>query len=180
MSAAPSPLDLFRRRLRSTRQQLGLSCAELSRRLGYSDGVISAWEAGRRWPRFDQVPRVAEHLGVTLAWLIGATPDDCGPTRKPLVSRRHEPRRPESAADVLADYMASPGLRELAQDHAVVAALDIQPDEWRVLASIELDGPVLAKDGYLAVLVAIRSNLRLQRMQAELLPGRPRHNVTKT
>jgi transcriptional regulator with XRE-family HTH domain len=60
--------------IRSTRNDAGLSQAELARRLGTKQSVVSRWERGMDEPRLSTLTRIARACGFRLA--IGVEPDD--------------------------------------------------------------------------------------------------------
>jgi transcriptional regulator with XRE-family HTH domain len=167
-------LRVFRSRLRSARERLGLAKTELSKRIGASISVVGTWERGARDPTIDNIFALARELDVSVPWLLGA---EVWPDR---VSEDRPAQQIASAADVLADYASAPGLRDLAAAGDVVGALGIKRSEWAALASLSVPGASLSRDGYLAVLLAIRSDLGRQRAAARGVPGRPPGSVTKT
>lgn len=72
-----TPRQLFAQRLRSLRQQRGLSQRTLGRRIGLSEDVISSrvtrYETGASEPDFDTAGRLADALGVPLASLFATS-----------------------------------------------------------------------------------------------------------
>jgi hypothetical protein len=62
-------------------------------------------------------------------------------------------------AAILADYDAPPGLRDLAADSVLSAAINITDDEWHVLRSLDLPCTV-TKEGYIQLLVTLRTVCR--------------------
>lgn len=52
---------------------LGLSQAEVSRRLGVSDSLVNRWISGERLPTTEMVPALAILLNVSADWLLGLT-----------------------------------------------------------------------------------------------------------
>lgn len=125
-------------RLREARQQAGLTQTELGNRVGASQSMIGALEKNRRKAGRELQQALAEVLGIALDSLL----DDAGAI-------------PDSPEALLANPRTAEGLRELAMDRVLAASLDIQPEDWRALRSLVLPAPA-TKDGYLALLIAIR------------------------
>lgn len=65
--------------LRAIRQQLGLSQAEVARRVGCRRASVSHWECGRQQPSLAMLPRLALALGVPVALLLDLRPPVRGP-----------------------------------------------------------------------------------------------------
>ena len=62
-------------RIASLRQSLGLSQAELAKRLHISTSAIGMYEQGRREPSVDTLIALAQIFGVTLDYLLSGRPD---------------------------------------------------------------------------------------------------------
>lgn len=58
------------RRIRETREKLGLSQAQLAERLGRTQTAVSLWESGRRTPGLDDLIEIADALGVDVTTLL--------------------------------------------------------------------------------------------------------------
>lgn len=129
-------------RLRSARLKTGLSQTELGKAVGLSQSMVGALERGDREPSVETARALADRLGVSLAWLLGGS-----------VAEESGDYGPRS---LLADYATPRGLRDLAGDRPLIAALGITAEEWRALRSIELPG-IATKDGYLNLLITIRA-----------------------
>lgn len=71
MSPSRTPTSLFKDRLRKTREDKGLSQAQLAEKTGLQPSAISHFEAGRRSPSFDNLRVLADALGVTTDHLLG-------------------------------------------------------------------------------------------------------------
>ena len=61
----------FSRRLRASREQLGLSQGALAKRAGLQPSAVSHFETGLRKPSFDNLRRLADALRVTTDHLLG-------------------------------------------------------------------------------------------------------------
>jgi len=57
-------------RLRSAREQAGLSQGQIAKLMGYHRPTISEIEAGRRKVTSDEIPVFARHYGVSVSWLL--------------------------------------------------------------------------------------------------------------
>lgn len=69
------------KRLRWSREALGISAAELSRLFGYRDNTLSQWETGRNPPNPTKLVLFCDVYGISLDWLYrgslaGPLPDD--------------------------------------------------------------------------------------------------------
>lgn len=62
-------------RIRSLRNARGMSQKDLAALIEYSSKQVARWEAGTVSPPSDVVERISERLGVTMAYLSGATED---------------------------------------------------------------------------------------------------------
>lgn len=60
----------FGDRIVSAREALGLSRAQLSRRLGVGEETLADWEADRAEPRANKLQMLAGVLNVSLVWLM--------------------------------------------------------------------------------------------------------------
>jgi transcriptional regulator with XRE-family HTH domain len=57
-------------RLSRARDAIGLSTAQLARRLGVQTGTIQAWESDRSQPRANRLSMLAGVLNVSPSWLL--------------------------------------------------------------------------------------------------------------
>ncbi len=58
-------------RVTGARESIGLTTAQLARRVGVRTRTLASWEAGRSVPRANRLFMLAGVLDVTPAWLIG-------------------------------------------------------------------------------------------------------------
>jgi len=65
-------VEAFGPRLARLRGDGGLSQSGLARRIGVSQSAVSQMEAGDRSPSYGMLIQLAEALGVSLAYLVGA------------------------------------------------------------------------------------------------------------
>jgi transcriptional regulator with XRE-family HTH domain len=63
--------EFFSDNLRKTREEKGLSQAELAEKAGLQPSAVSHFEAGRRRPSLENLKRLADALNVTLDSLLG-------------------------------------------------------------------------------------------------------------
>ena len=73
--------DTLGGRLSRARDAVGLSAAQLARRIGVPSSTIQAWESDRSQPRANRLSMLAGVLNVSLSWLlhgIGTSPDEDG------------------------------------------------------------------------------------------------------
>ncbi len=85
-SLQESSMNTFPEILRKTRQERGLSQADLAVKCGLQPSAISHFEAGRRSPSFDNLRRLADALNVTIDYLLGRqpAPQTAGPAAEQL------------------------------------------------------------------------------------------------
>lgn len=60
-------------RIRSAREAIELSQADLARTLGLTRAAVSLWEIGTSTPSVDNLTRIADALGVSIDWLVGVS-----------------------------------------------------------------------------------------------------------
>lgn len=63
-------LDTMGGRLSRARDAVGLSVAQLARRLGVKSSTIQAWESDRSQPRANRLAMLAGVLNVSLSWIL--------------------------------------------------------------------------------------------------------------
>ncbi len=136
-------------RLKAARERKGITQIALAKLLGVSSTVPGQWERGERSPTTDNLQQLAAELGVTASWILGEKVADDTNT---YAAKIHGPK------SILADYGSPPGLRNLASQRDLIAALNIQPLEWAALRSLE-SPHLLTTDSYVAVLLAIRGGV---------------------
>ena len=64
-------MDKFANRLTIAMDAAGMSAADLARRLGISDAIISQYRSGTYKPRQNRLYEISQILGVSPAWLLG-------------------------------------------------------------------------------------------------------------
>ncbi|MBX9454485.1 MAG: helix-turn-helix domain-containing protein [Mesorhizobium sp.] len=62
--------DTLGGRLSRARDAVGLSAAQLARRIGVQSSTIQAWESDRSQPRANRLSMLAGVLNVSLSWLL--------------------------------------------------------------------------------------------------------------
>lgn len=161
-------------RLRLARERLGKNQIELSKLLGTAPGLVGQWERGNKEPSLTKLKQLAKALNVRVGWLLDDNESDLpNPAPDQAVGQmRRRSDRYDSREAVLADYQAPAGLRDLATDGALVAALGIDAREWSALGSCEFyDG--LTKEGYCAALMILRTcTIEAKRRDLGGKPGR--------
>lgn len=63
-------MEVFRKRLRETRENRDKSQRELGKAIGISKSAISYYESGRSIPDIEQIEKMAEFLQVDIFWLL--------------------------------------------------------------------------------------------------------------
>ena len=66
-------MEIFSNRLREKAKQLGISNAEVARRVGLDERRYAHYASGRREPDLATLVRIAETLGTTPSWLLGVS-----------------------------------------------------------------------------------------------------------
>jgi len=135
-------------RLKAARLNLGLMQSDISGALGVARGLAGDWERGTREPSLVHFVELVKFLGVSADWLLGI---EAPPGRATQIQDARQSREA-----VLADYESSPGLRDLAEDAALVRALRVRGEEWQALHRLGVMG--LSKEAYLAVLGVLRTH----------------------
>ena len=64
----------FGERLRSAREEAGMSQEHVTQHLGYPTRSLTRWENGKCDPGFEKVARLAAFYGVSTDWIAGKTP----------------------------------------------------------------------------------------------------------
>jgi transcriptional regulator with XRE-family HTH domain len=66
----PTALRGFGQRMRQMREEADLSMGDLAEEIGASKSTLSLAERGLRFPNLPETVRIAEALGVRVAWLV--------------------------------------------------------------------------------------------------------------
>ncbi len=64
---------MFRIRLKTLRENSGLSQSALAQNLGVKQSTVGGWESGNREPNFDTLSKIADLFGVSADYLLGRT-----------------------------------------------------------------------------------------------------------
>lgn len=107
-TAAPRPGETeIGTRIREIRKRLALSLQEVAERAGVAIGTLSQLERGLSQPSLRTLQKICNALGVPLAWLFGATPDDSGQDG-PFVIRAGRGARLHCPAEGYDKFLLSP------------------------------------------------------------------------
>lgn len=60
----------------NARKRVGLTQAEVSKRLGITVAAVSLWESGKSKPRIELLPKIAKLYGMTVDELLSDNPGD--------------------------------------------------------------------------------------------------------
>ena len=63
--------DTFKKRLRSAREERGLSQGDLAKKTGLQPAAISHFETGQRSPSFENLQKLSDALNVSIDYLLG-------------------------------------------------------------------------------------------------------------
>ena len=81
---------LFRRRLKESREKLGMNQAELAAKAGLTPSAISQFEAGDREPNFGSLVKLAKSLEVSPSYLSGTEEYDLDPAMRAFYREHQE------------------------------------------------------------------------------------------
>jgi HTH-type transcriptional regulator, cell division transcriptional repressor len=117
--AEPRDLDTVGGRLSRARDAVGLSAAQLARRIGVKTATIQGWESDRALPRANRLAMLAGVLAVSPSWLlhgVGSAPveDDANPGFRPLLAQLEKLKRLQEET--------GRAILQLEQDFARIAA----------------------------------------------------------
>lgn len=73
----------FADRILKYRTEAGMTQDDLARRLGVTNKAVSAWETGKKQPRYPKVEKMAEIFGVSIPDLMGLTESEPVPEQNP-------------------------------------------------------------------------------------------------
>ena len=79
--------ETFGQRLARLRDAAGLSQSAMARRIGVSQSAISQIEAGDRSPSYGMLVQLAEALGVSMPYLVGAEVEQLSPAEQTHFAR---------------------------------------------------------------------------------------------
>ena len=92
------------KRIAEIREQAGLTQSALARSMGTSQSAISQIEAGARNPSYEMLRQIADALGVSTPYLVGAEVTQLSPEEE--AHYRQYRGLPETARRELEEYMA--------------------------------------------------------------------------
>lgn len=92
------------KRIAEIREQAGTTQSGLARAIGTSQSAISQIEAGDRNPSYDMLRQIAQALGVSTAYLVGASIEGLKPEEESHF--RQYRSLPLKAREELAEYAA--------------------------------------------------------------------------
>lgn len=127
-------------KFKAARQAVNLTQKEAATALNIDQSFLSRLESGAKHPNVNLLSQMAKLYGVTESDLISTDL----PTQ-PFVCTNTV--QTQNSAALL-------GLQELAADKALVDALEITNEEWRILLCLNLSA--VTKDGYVQLLNTIR------------------------
>jgi len=78
-AGAKPAAETFGERLGRLREDAGLSQSALARRVGVSQSAVSQMESGERNPSYGMLVQLADALGVSVAYLVGAEVEELSP-----------------------------------------------------------------------------------------------------
>lgn len=89
--------EMIAQRIREARIMAGLSQAQIAKLLGVHRPAVTEIEAGNRRVSAEELAQMANLLDVSVAWLVGETPDtvETGDPRVQLAARELQRLKPE-------------------------------------------------------------------------------------
>lgn len=101
----PLPEETLGQRITAQRKRLGLSLAELARRVGVTRETMAAWESGQSEPRANRLLTTAGVLEASVGWLLEGR-GSCAPSASGYTDVEHL-RAQVTAARDLADNLST-------------------------------------------------------------------------
>ncbi|MFN4009865.1 MAG: helix-turn-helix domain-containing protein [Pannonibacter sp.] len=108
------PMILFASNLRRRAEELGISNAEVARRVGLSERRYAHYVSGKREPDLATLVRIAEVLGTTPNWLLAVEDGKASPSATSLLKDRLK---------IAANAMSEQGLEITVVQAEAVAAM---------------------------------------------------------
>lgn len=112
----------FGDRIAAAREALGMSQAQLARRLGVKAQTIDAWEEDRSEPRANKLQMLAGMLNVSMVWLMTGAGEGVGPPEKGARDRAMESLLSELRETRMAQLRLAERLSRLEKRLRAVAA----------------------------------------------------------
>jgi transcriptional regulator with XRE-family HTH domain len=106
-------VESFGQRLARLREDAGLSQSALAKRIGASQSAISQMEGGERNPSYAMLAQVAEALGVSTAYLVGAAVEQLTPAEEVHFRRyRALPAAAQQELEAYVDFLRARHLND--------------------------------------------------------------------
>ena len=106
-------VENFGERLARLREDAGLSQSALAKRVGASQSAISQMEAGDRNPSYAMLAQLAEALGVSTAYLVGAAVEQLSPAEEVHFRRyRALPAAAQRELEAYVDFLRTKHLND--------------------------------------------------------------------
>lgn len=105
-------IDIFRDRLKKTRESRGLSQSQLAELIGLPPSSISHFENGPRKPSFDNLKKLAGALHVSIDFLLGTSDEQEGVAQVDVLARKVNelPQGGRDAVDAFIQILEQKGL----------------------------------------------------------------------
>lgn len=129
-----------RDRIREIRLSKGLSQGQLAQILGYTPSTVSRIEQGVLKPSLKFLQKFSQAFGVSLSYLIDP----------------QEPILLDEEGEIDLNRL-EPGLRDLALDENLKALFDVKEEEIKRLATVKFRAGSVDKQGYLSLLLFLRT-----------------------
>lgn len=120
-------LETFAARLRAAMSRKGLTLQQLAERCGVAVSTVGAWTQAKNWPQVEIQARLADHLGVSIAFLYHGITESAEPPHAELPSVVAEDSAPYGTGEMIA--------REIRRDiEALLAAAKNDPQRLHWVA----------------------------------------------
>ena len=115
----------FADRLKEIRNKRGLYQKDIAKELGTKDNTISRWERGENRPDDQVIIYLAKFLGVTYAYLIGATDDPTEPilTDEEIAAAKRQEEQEDEEQMLIQYRLLSPEMKKMIRDMTTRAYL---------------------------------------------------------
>lgn len=115
----------FAERLKEIRNKRGLHQKDIAKELGSDPNTISRWERGENRPDDQVIMYLAKYLGVTYAYLIGATDDPAEPilTDEEIAAAKKQEEQVDEEQMLTQYRLLSPEMKKMIRDMTTRAYL---------------------------------------------------------
>ena len=158
---------MLAQRLKAARLAKGLTQDEVARRIGVQQRFVSKLERGDKRPNVEMLSKLAKLYDVSESDLLkndtwitqGHVVNGDGIAQGHIVNGGSAEGHIVNVPQAVKTGLPGDGLADLEADTALLETLQITPEEWAALRTIELPGPT-DKAGFIQLLATIRGITR--------------------